>query len=96
MEHSKLPFEAINETGSIVIYSSDSEIVGVLDTDSGLNKEDADFIITACNEYDTLKAKAELLDDIATSLKRHWQHCQLSEDDCRICQMHRTAKELSK
>jgi hypothetical protein len=62
MDHSKLPWEAVKDVTAFVIYSADYDIAAVIDTD-GPDKANAEFIVKACNEHDTLKADNKRLRD---------------------------------
>ncbi len=65
MEHSKLPYIYEPSTGNhemLILSRSEHQQGGVVARVRKL--QDAVFIVTACNEHDTLKAKAELLDDL--------------------------------
>jgi hypothetical protein len=90
MEHSKLPWKKRidHETnafsggisasdGNIVahVYVTESDIAG-MPTNKGktIADENADFIVTACNEHETLKAKAELLQKAITCLSLAHHH----------------------
>ena len=59
-----------------------------------LSREKAEFLVTACNEYKKLKAKADAFDDAAGALRRHWAHCPNTASGCKLCDAHFKAKEL--
>lgn len=98
MEHSKLPWATKQHGANSHSLMSGDMVLAVFKRFDmpEINKANAAFIVKACNEHDTLKAKEELFDDIASSLKRHWEHCQLDIDVCRVCEMYQKAKELTK
>lgn len=58
------------------------------------NDDGMDDYRAMVEDYDTLKAKAELFDELSVTLKCHWEHCSLEEAGCRVCKMHHKAKEL--
>ena len=70
MKHSKLPFKVDDASAfSFAITDSSEQFICALNwctlAKQPAAKERADFIINACNQHDTLKAKAELFDKVA-------------------------------
>jgi hypothetical protein len=64
MEHSKLPFRHVSDNSTEITYwdieDADHRKIG----DTGKSQANADFIVTACNQHNTLKAKEGLFDEL--------------------------------
>lgn len=69
MYHSKLPWKIAKSHRGIVYVNSDIDYTIVSEHSLATGREDAEFIVKACNEYYTLKAKAELLGKLQASVK---------------------------
>ena len=85
MKHSKLPFEIVADKESIeitecflkskpknfVTIGNESQIFILLPNAIGEALANAEFIVTACNEYDTLKAKVDIYEKALEKIMKH-------------------------
>jgi len=80
--HSKLPWQYRSDNLTSTTYWDIEDADHRILASTGMSRLNAEFIVKACNNYDTLKAKADLFDGLLTALESY--HDQLTAIDAAM------------